>query len=125
MLKRVLFNAVAVGLATWLLHGITLRAADTVNAAISLLAVGAIFGVLNAFVKPVLTFFSGCLLVLTLGLFVLVINAAMLMLTSWVAGQIGLGWSVADWPTAFLGAVIISIVSMVTARFVKDDKRGR
>ena len=69
MLKRIVINAVAVAVATWLIPGITLVAADTVNIVVTLLVVGAILGLLNAIVKPILQFISLPFILITLGLF--------------------------------------------------------
>jgi putative membrane protein len=73
-----------------------------------------IFGLLNALIKPVMTVLSLPVIVLTLGLFALIVNAAMLELTSWFAGQFNLNFHVDQffWD-AVLGSIIISIVSMI------------
>lgn len=104
----------ALGLVTYLLTGISLSTTDAVSSAITLVVIAAIFGIVNAIVKPLAQVFSGCLILLSFGLFLWVINAAMLMLTSWLAGQFGLGWHVADWSSAFLGSLILSVISLVT-----------
>ena len=70
-----------------------------------------IFGLINAFIRPVVTFFSGCLVLITFGLFLLVINAAMLMLSAWILGQFGVPFTVSGWGAAFGGSIIISVVS--------------
>ena len=71
------------------------------------------FGVVNALVKPLFTFASAPLLLLTLGLFLLVINALLLWLTAWVAEQLQVGWHVDGFWSAFWGALIVSVVSFV------------
>lgn len=80
----------------------------------SYLFVGLIFGIVNALVKPVVSLLSLPLTILTLGLFTIVINAGMLMLTSWLTSFTPIGFVVDDffW-TAILGAIIISLVSLV------------
>ncbi len=65
------------------------------------------------------------LLLLTLGLFLLVINAVMLLLTSWVSTRVDLGWSVDGFGTAVLGALIVSVVSFLLNAFVPDRRRDR
>ena len=70
-----------------------------------------IFGVVNFLVKPVVKLLSLPLLILTLGLFTLVVNALMLLLTSWLADQFDLSFHVDGFWTAVVGGLIISVVS--------------
>lgn len=79
----------------------------------ALLGVAVVFGVVNTMVGPIVKLFSLPLIVLSLGLFALVINAAMLMLTSWISGRLGLHFYVADFTAAFLGSLVISFVSAI------------
>ncbi|MFT3835183.1 MAG: phage holin family protein [Micropruina sp.] len=113
MLMRFLFSAAALAFATWVLPGISMTASEPSTAFLGILAVAIIFGVVNALVKPLFAFASAPLLLLTLGLFLLVINALMLWLTSWLAGQLNLGWHVDGFWSAFWGAMIVSIVSFI------------
>ena len=83
----------------------------------------AIFGVLNSMVKPLVTLVTFPAIVLTLGLFLLVVNACMLMLTSWVGRQVGLAWHVDGWLSAILGSVIISVVSGAVAGLLGGERR--
>ena len=125
-LLRILANAAALAAATFLLSGITLTSDTTAGKTLTLLIVALIFGIVNAIVKPILAFFSIPLLLLTLGLFLLVINACMLLLTSWLAGKFGLGWEVDGFWVALIGAIIVSIVSFLVNAFLPDpgDRRG-
>lgn len=119
---RVLINALALWVAAWLLPGIEVGSEaatevatnDTVGSVLSYLFVGLIFGVVNALVRPVVSLLSLPLTILTLGLFTIVINAGMLMLTSWLTSFTPIDFVVDDffW-TAILGAIIISLVSLV------------
>ena len=87
-----------------------------------------IFGIVNAILKPIFTFFTACLVLLTLGLFLIVINAGLLLLTSWLAQQFGIGWSVDGFWTAVIGSIIVSIVSFVLNAFLpnkNEPRRGR
>ena len=77
----------------------------------ALLFAALIFGVVNAIVKPILAFVTCPLIVLTLGLFLLVLNAAMMGLTAWIAGQFDIGFHIDSFWDALLGAIIVSIVS--------------
>lgn len=104
---RWFINAVALWVAVRLV-GIEATTNVTTFAAVAL-----IFGVVNALIGPILKFLTCPLIALTLGLFTLVINALMLMLTSWVAGQLHLVFRVQGFWQAFVGALIISVVSFV------------
>ena len=119
-LLRLVVNAAALAIATWTLSGITLTGSSTVSKIITLLIVALIFGVLNAIIKPLFALFTAPLILLTLGLFLIVINACMLLLTSWLAGLFDLGWDVDGFWTAVLGAIIISIVSFILNVFLPD-----
>jgi len=123
MVKRVLINALALGLATVALQGrgITLDRSDRLREVLTILGVALIFGVVNAVVKPIFKVLTGCLILLTLGLFLLVVNGAMVLLTSWICGQLGLGWHVDTlWPTAVITAVIVSVVNFLVIKFLPD-----
>ena len=119
---RVLINAFALWVAAWLLPGIELGAEAAVDASgtelvrgiLAYLFVGLVFGIVNALVRPVVSLLSLPLTILTLGLFTIVINAGMLMLTSWLTSFTPITFAVDDffW-TAILGAIIISVVSLV------------
>ena len=108
---RVLATAAAVWVAAWLLPGVEVSAGSTTDTIVVLLAVSVIFGLVNAVVKPLFSALTGCLIVLTFGLFLFVINALMLMLTSWIAGRLDLGFSVDGFWWALAGSVVISVVS--------------
>ena len=122
MLLRFLASAAALAVATWLIPGIVLADGDLGSRSITLLVVAAIFGVVNSVVKPLFKFVSAPLILLSLGLFLLVINAALLLLVSWVAGQLSLGWQVTDWGAAVWGGLIVSVVSFILNAFF--NKRG-
>ena len=124
LVLRLLANAAALAVATFLLSGISLTAPTTSGKVVTLLVVALIFGVVNAVVKPVFTLVTVPLLLLTLGLFLVVINALMLLLTSWVSTRVDLGWSVEGFGTAVLGALIVSVVSFFLNAFVPDRRRS-
>ena len=114
-LLRILVNAAALWVASQLLPGIRAGGPG------SFLAVAVVFGVVNAFVRPLLKLLSCPIIFLTLGLFTLVINALMLMLTAWVGAKFGIDFTVDTfWPSAFLGALIVSIVSTVLSWLIPD-----
>jgi putative membrane protein len=118
---RLLANAVALAIATWVVSGITLEGATTGRRILTLLIVAAIFGVVNAIVKPILQLLSCALIALTLGLFLFVINAAMLLLTSWITGKLDVQFHVDGFWSALLGSVIITVVGILL-NIVLPDK---
>jgi putative membrane protein len=122
---RVLVNAAALGVATWLLSGITLSGSDTTRKVITILIVALIFGIINAIIRPLFRLVTLPIILLTLGLFLLVINALLLMFTSWLAGAFGLGWHVDGFWTALWGSIIISIVSFILNAFLPDKDEQR
>jgi putative membrane protein len=124
-LLRLLANAGALAIATFLLRHITLDASTTGQKVLVLLVVALVFGIVNAIVKPIFTLVTIPFVLLTLGLFLVVINALMLLLTSWLSGLFGLGWHVEGFWTALFGAIIVSVVSFVLNAFVPDRKRAR
>lgn len=124
-LLRLVVNAVALAIATWILSGISITGSSMTSKIITLLIVALIFGLLNAIIKPLFALFTAPLILLTLGLFLIVINACMLLLTSWLAGLFDLDWKVDGFWTALLGAIIISIVSFLLNVFLPDPDDSR
>lgn len=107
---RLLVNAAALAAAAWVVPGIEIANWQ------SLLIAALIFGLVNAFVKPVFSLLTCPLVVLTLGLFTLVINAVMIGLTSWLAAQADVGFHVDSFGAAFLGALVVTVVSWLLSR---------
>lgn len=116
-LLRLLINAAALWVAIQLVDGIDYQGSSAL-----LLAVALVFGVLNASVRPLLKLLSLPLLLLTLGLFILVINALMLMLTGWVSGLLGLGFRVDGFWDALLGGLVVSVVSFMLSLFAGEHR---
>ena len=121
-------TAIALAVATWALDGIyfdgpTSGQAEIKEKLLPLLGVALIQGVITAFVKPVLKVLSIPFIVITLGLFLLVINAAVLKLTSWVAGQLDVGFHVERFWPAVGGAIVITLVTWLVDSVVGDDRR--
>ena len=111
-------TAIALWAATRLVSGITFQ-----GNWLGLAGDALVFGVLNSFVRPVLTFLAFPLLILTLGLFTFVLNAVMLLLTSAVASKFGIDFHVAGFRAAFWGAIVVGIVSFLLSMFVPDEER--
>jgi putative membrane protein len=113
---RLLANTAALWVASYLLAGISYTGSWP-----GLLGVALVFGVVNAFIAPVLKVLSLPVQVLTLGLFTFVINALMLMLTSWLAQSLGIAFAVDGFWSALLGALIVSVVSGILSVLLVDD----
>jgi len=81
-----------------------------------------LIGFVNAIVRPIITLLTLPLTILSLGLFLLVINAISLSLAGWLAGVFDIGFKVNGFWPAFFGAIVLSIVSGLIGRFVNLDK---
>ena len=105
---------------------ISARRASTGKTIITILVVALIFGIVNTFLKPLVKLLSLPFIVLTLGLFLLIVNALMLELTSWLAGILDLSFHVDNffWD-AILGALIITVVASILNAIVPDPDRSR
>lgn len=122
LIIRVIANALALWAAVLLVDGIDVTAQDTVGQVVVYLVVGAIFGVVNAVIKPIVKT-VGCLFyALTLGLIGLVVNALLFMLTEWIAGLFNVPFHVDGFWPAFWGAIVVTIVSWVVSMFLPDKK---
>jgi putative membrane protein len=118
---KTLANAVALGVAVWLIKGITLTGTDTAHKALVLILVALVFGVVNWLVKPIVKMLSFPLFLLTLGLFTLVVNALMLLLTSYLSGRLSLDFHVSNFLAALIGGLIVSVVAWVLHLILPDD----
>lgn len=122
-LIRVIVNALALAAAVWIVPGLKIVATNEglTSTVIAYLVVAAIFGLVNALVRPVVKLFSLPITCLTLGLFTIVINAVMLLLTSWLTTFTPFELNIEKfWWDAIAGTIIISIVSAVLGLFVKS-----
>jgi putative membrane protein len=119
---RLLINAIALYLAVLIVPGIELG-----TNMVSLLWLALIFGVVNALFRPLLKFLTCPLIILTLGLFTLVINTFLFWLTSVIGQSFGIALLISDpvWWNAFLGGLIVSIVSVIMTLILKDELKGR
>jgi putative membrane protein len=118
---QTVINAVALWVAAWAIPGITFGEGRTGNVFWTVVLVALIFGIVNAFIKPVAKLLSMPFIILTLGLFVFIVNALMLELTSWLADKLDLAFHVEHffWDAIF-GALVVTLVSMVLS-FIKRD----
>ena len=120
-LIRIIINALALWVAGWALPGIAITETGgavtgnaTVDVVLAFLFIGLLFGVVNALIRPIVKLLTLPLTILTLGLFTIIINAAMLMLTSWLSSYTPVVFEVDSffW-TAIIASIIISLVSLV------------
>ncbi|SOD85253.1 phage holin family protein [Streptomyces sp. Ag109_G2-15] len=118
---KTIANAGALAVAVWLLDKITLTGDSTAKKAGTLIVVALIFGLVNFLVKPIVKVLTFPLFILTLGLITLIVNALMLLLTSWVCGKLDLSFHVEGFWTAVLGGLIISIVSWALNLLLPDE----
>ncbi|MEV5737929.1 phage holin family protein [Streptomyces sp. NPDC004596] len=118
---KTIANAAALAVAVWLLDKITLTGDSTGKKAGTLIVVALIFGLVNFLVKPIVKVLTFPLFLLTLGLITLVVNALMLLLTSWVCGKLDLSFHVEGFWTAVLGGLIISVVSWALNLVLPDE----
>ncbi|HEX5204072.1 phage holin family protein [Paractinoplanes rhizophilus] len=121
ILIRLVITAVSLWIATLLISGIELTTDSVPQKIATLLAVAVIFGIINAVLRPIIKVIGCGLYVLTLGLIALVVNGLLFMLTSWIAGELGLPFHVDDfWPSAVLGALLVGVVSWLLNMLVPD-----
>ncbi|MEV8020581.1 phage holin family protein [Streptomyces sp. NPDC086554] len=119
---KTIANAAALAVAVWLLDKITLTGDSTGKKAGTLIVVALLFGLVNFLVKPIVKVLTFPLFILTLGLITLVVNALMLLLTSWLADKFDVSFHVDGFWTAVLGGLIISVVSWAMNVVLPDDK---
>ena len=117
-LIRLFVNAAALWVATRFVTGVSYD-----GGALPLLGVALVFGVMNATLRPIAKILTFPLIIVTLGIFALVINGLMLWLTSSMSSAMGLGFHVSGFRAAFWGGVVVSIVSTILSIFVTEPKR--
>jgi len=118
---RLLINAIALYLAVLIVPGIDFKSGMG-----SILWLALIFGLINALVRPLLKFLSCLLIALTLGLFTLVINGFLFYLTALVGQSFDIGLIISEpvWWNAFLGGLVVSVVSVIMTMILKDELKG-
>jgi putative membrane protein len=118
LLLRWITSAAALGIVAWLLPGIVVGGG--IDAIFALFVGTAILGFVNMLVKPVLTLLSCPLILLSLGLFLFVINAGMLLLASQLSQAFGHSFYVAGWPSAIVGSILLTIVNWFLSGIVHE-----
>lgn len=111
LIVRLVINAIALWVATLIVGGVEIQNGSTQEQVLTILVVAIIFAVINIVVRPVVKLLSLPLYILTLGLFTFIVNALMLWLTSWVAGQLDVSFHVDGFWPAVLGGLVITFVS--------------
>lgn len=101
--------------AAWIVRGVEIEGWQ------SLLPAAAVFVVARALLRPLLLFLTCPLQLLTLGLFIFVVNALVLAFTAWLSGQLGVGFDVDGFVAAFLGALVVSAVSFALSRVLRRN----
>jgi putative membrane protein len=117
---RWIINAVALFLAVYFVPGVNLQ-----GGVISLIWLALIFGLINAFLRPLLKLLTCPLIFLTLGLFTLLINTFLFWLTSQVGQAFGIGFTISGFWPAFFGGLVVTVVSVILSLILKDELRGR
>jgi putative membrane protein len=117
-IARLLVNAAALWVATRIVPGVTYS-----GGWLPFLGVAVVFGVINAFIRPVAKILTFPLIILTLGIFALVVNGLMLWLTSSLAETLGIGFHVSGFWPAFWGALVVSLVSTILSMLVIDSRK--
>lgn len=123
-LLRLFANMAGIWLAAALISGISLPpSADTTTTVLTLLIIGGVFTLVNMLVRPLVKVVTFPIYILTLGLFALVVNALMFMLTGWLTTQIGYGLEVSGFGAAFLGGIVTAIVATVVGALLRPFSR--
>lgn len=120
LLLRWVAGAAAIGAATWLIPGITVQGGIG-----ALFLIALILGLVNALIRPLVRRLACGLIFFTLGLFIFIINALMLLLTEFLARLAGVGFSIDRFADAVVGAFIISLVSFVLSVLLPERPRRR
>jgi putative membrane protein len=117
ILANIVVNAAAVWVATLIIPGVSIEGGTTSKSLLSLAIVGALLGIVNAFIKPLIKALTSCLYVVTFGLMAFVVNALMLRIAGWLAGKLGVHFDAGPFFWSTVGAaVVVTLVSMVLNR---------
>jgi len=123
IVTKVVINAFAVWIATLVIPAISVGSGSVGHRVLSLVVVGALFGLINTFIKPVVRLFTLPLYVLSLGLISFVVNALMLKLVEWLSGKIGITFDAGPFFWSTIGAaVVITFVSLILNLLVPDGE---
>jgi putative membrane protein len=118
-------NAVALWITTLVVPGIDVTGKSTTSEILTLLAVALIFGIVNAVLKPIIHVVGCVFYILTLGLFALVVNALLFLLTEWVADKLDLPFNIDGFWPAFWGAIVMAVVSWLLSLIIPEPRGDR
>ncbi|KUP98474.1 phage holin family protein [Thermobifida cellulosilytica] len=121
IILRVIVNAIALWAAVLLVDGIEVTTDNTAAMILTYLGIGALFGIVNAVIKPVVKTVGCIFYIVTLGLVALVVNALLLWFTGWLAGALGIPFTIDGFWAAFWGSIIVAVVSWLLSLFVGGD----
>ncbi|MFF0654884.1 phage holin family protein [Micromonospora tulbaghiae] len=124
-LIRLAITAVALWIATLIVPGVEVSGRNTGSDVLTLIVAALVFGVVNAVLKPLIKVFGCVFYLLTLGLFALVVNALLFLLTDWIAGVLKLPFHVDGFWAAFWGAIVVAVVSWLISVVVPDRLENR
>ena len=124
-LIRLAITAAALWITTLIVPGVEVTGRSGADNALTLIVVALIFGVVNAVLKPVIKVFGCVFYLLTLGLFALVVNALLFLLTDWIARGLDLPFHVDGFWAAFWGAIVMAVVSWLISVVVPDSLEER
>jgi putative membrane protein len=116
---RLLINAAAIYAAIRLVPGIAMQSTSW----ISIFVLALIFGFVNALISPILKFLTCPMIILTLGLFTLILNTFLFWLTGQIGAWFGFGFTAGVW-ACFLGALVATIVNMILSSLLKDELKN-
>ena len=118
---RLVISAISLWIATALISGIYLETDSVPKQIGTIVLVAAMFGIVNAVLRPIIKVIGCVFYILTLGLIAIVVNGLLFLFTGWIADQIGLPFEVENfWPSAVLGALIVGVVSWLLNLLVPD-----
>ena len=123
LLIRLVINAVALWITTLVVPGINVSGSTATRTVLTILAVAAIFGLVNAIVKPIIKVVGCVFYILTLGLISFVVNALLFLLVDWLSGKLDLPFTIDGFWPAFWGAIVMTVVSWVLSLIVPDGRR--
>ncbi|MET8832330.1 phage holin family protein [Micromonospora sp. NPDC004540] len=124
-LIRLAITAIALWITTLIVPGVEVTGRNGLNTVLTLVLVALIFGVVNAVLKPVIKVFGCVFYLLTLGLFALVVNALLFLLTDWIARGLDLPFHVDGFWAAFWGAIVMAVASWLISVVLPDSLEER
>jgi putative membrane protein len=120
LLIRLMINAIALWVTTLVVPGINVNGSSTGRTILTILIVAAIFGLVNAILKPIIKVVGCIFYILTLGLISFVVNALLFLLVDWLSGTLDLPFEIDGFWAAFWGAIVMTVVSWLLSLFIPD-----